>query len=67
MLTQKQAINKIKKVFNERFKQVEDTLEFYIDIEREDIYAWHFINRQKTTYFIICNRKNGDVKVVEME
>lgn len=67
MLTQKQAISKIKKVFNERFKHVEDTLEFYIDIEREDIYAWHFINRFKTTYFITCNRKNGEVKVVEME
>lgn len=66
MLTQKQAISKIKKVYNERFKHVEDTLEFYIDIEREDIYAWHFINGFKTTYFIICNRKTGEVKVVEM-
>lgn len=63
MLTNKQAISKIKKVYNERFEKFEELYEWYGDIEREDVYGWHFLNNFGSTVFILCNKKTGAVKV----
>lgn len=64
MLTNKQAISKIKKVYNKsKYKEFDEIIGWYVDKETPTTYSWLFeLDGEKVE--IKCNKENGAVEVL---
>jgi hypothetical protein len=64
MLTNKQAVSRIKKVYNKsKYKEFDEVIGWYVDKETPTTYSWRFeLDGKKTE--IKCNKETGAVEVL---
>lgn len=63
MITTRQAVSKIKKVYNKEYKQFEDILEWGVDTDSNHLYAWNLVLNGKRIK-IQCDKITGKVVVL---
>ena len=63
MITTRQAVSKIKKVYNKEYKQFEDILEWGVDTDNDRVYAWNLVLKGKRIK-IQCDKVTGKVVVL---
>lgn len=63
MITTRQAVSKIKKVYNKEYKQFEDILEWGVDTDNNHLYAWNLVLNGKRIK-IQCDKVTGKVVVL---
>lgn len=63
MLTTKQAISKIRKVYNAKYEKYEELYEWFGDVETETSYSWKFYDVQRNLIEIVCYKISGEVVV----
>ena len=63
MLTNKQAISKIRKVYNNRYEKYEELYEWFCDVDTKTSYAWKFYDQHRNLIEIVCYKISGEVQV----
>lgn len=62
MLTDKQAVSKIRKAFNKStYKEFEEEVNFYVDLITATSYAWDFEFHGERTQ-IKCDKRTGKIE-----
>ena len=63
MLTNRQAVSKIKKIYNKKYKQYDDIIEWGVDTDNERVYTWNLVLEGKRIK-IQCDKATGKVAVL---